>query len=224
MPALWHLTLAEIDSFYAFFIIAEVCTLYEVHEVLNSSIMKRLKILSMSSLEHRELRRYTAVLSFSIAVAALGCVPLVGQVSTGSHNASRLEAKLTPFAALGQVGETDMVSSVLPSPANFFIEVETQTLTGRLTCADPRPAFYNCGHTKQSVWGCKADCFIEPDGSQYVLESLGRSYSVTGDANQIRPFLTDEVAVTGKVTGEMIRVVSITKTSKKATLSGMRSE
>ena len=178
----------------------------------------------MRGSEHTELRLYAAVLSLAIAAATLCCVPLVGQVSTGSQNASRLEAKLTPFAALGQAGETDMVSSVLPSPANFFIEVETQTLTGRLTCADPRPAFYNCGHTKQSVWGCKPDCFIEPDGSQYVLESLGRSYSVTGDADQIRPFLSDEVAVTGKVTGETIKAVSITKTSKKATLSGMRSE
>lgn len=185
---------------------------------------KRLKILDMSSSEHRELRLYGAVLSLAITVAALGAAPLVAQVSTGRQNAIHLEAKLTPFASLGQAGETDMVSSVLPSPANFFIEVETQTLTGRLTCADPRPAFYNCGHTKQSVWGCKPDCFIEPDGSQYVLESLGRSYSVTGDANQIRPFLSDEVAVTGKVTGETIKAVSVTKTSKKATLSSMRSE
>ena len=112
----------------------------------------------------------------------------------------------------------------MPRNCKPFIEVETQTLTGRLTCADPRPAFYNCGHTKQSVWGCKPDCFIEPDGSQYVLESLGRSYSVTGDANQISPFLSDEVAVTGKVTGETIKAVSIAKTSKKATLSSMRSE
>jgi hypothetical protein len=188
------------------------------------SMMKKRKIVSMSSYENRELRLYTTVLSCSISVAALGPVPLLAQVSTGSQNASRLEAKLTPFAALGQAGETDMVSSLLPSPANFFIEVETHTLTGRLTCADPRPAFYNCGHTKQSVWGCKPDCFIEPDGSQYVLESLGRSYSVTGDANQIRPFLSDEVAVTGKVTGETIKAVSVSKTSKKATLSSMRSE
>ena len=178
----------------------------------------------MSSSERRELRLYAAVSSLAIATGTLCCMPLVGQVSTGSQNASRLEAKLTPFAALGQAGETDMVSSVLPSPANFFIEVKTQTLTGRLTCADPRPAFYNCGHTKQSVWGCKPDCFIEPDGSQYVLESPGRSYSVTGDANQIRPFLSDEVAVTGKVTDKTIKAVSITKTSKKATLSSMRSE
>ena len=189
-------------------------------------MIKRLNIVSMSSSEHRELRLYAAVLSLAIAAATSGCVPLVGQVSTGRQNASRSEAKLTPFAALGQAGETDMVSSVLPAPASFFIEVETQTLTGRLTCAGPRPAFYNCGHTKQSVWGCKPDCFIEPDGSQYVLESPGRSYSVTGDANQIRPFLTDEVAVTGKLTGETIKAVSITKfkTSKKAMLSNMRSE
>ena len=188
------------------------------------SMMKRLNIISMGSSEHREPWLYASVLSLGFAAATLCCVPLVGQVSAGGQNRSLLEAKVTPFAALGQAGETDMLLTVLPSPANFFIEVETQTLTGRLTCADPRPAFYNCGHTKQSVWGCKPDCFIEPDGSQYVLESVGRSYSVTGDANQIRPFLSGEVAVTGKVTGETIKAVSILRTSKKATLSSMRSE
>lgn len=121
-------------------------------------------------------------------------------------------------------GAGDIVASVLPSFPNFFVEVETQTFTGRLTCADPRPAFYNCGHTKQSVWGCKPDCFIEPAGSQYVLESSGRSYSVIGDPKQIRPFLKDEVTVTGKLKGETIKAVSIAKTSKKARFSGMRSE
>lgn len=180
----------------------------------------------MDSSVHRELRLYRAVLSLA-TVAALGAAPLVAQVSRVAKTTSCLEAKLIPVATLGQAGDNNLIASALPSLTNFFfIGVETETLTGRLICADPRPAFYNCGHTKQSVWGCKPDCFVQPDGSQYVLESPGRSYSVTGDANQIRPFLTDEVTVTGKLTGETIKAVSITKfkASTKARLSSMRSE
>jgi hypothetical protein len=178
----------------------------------------------MGSSKHRKFRLYAAVLSFGITTAALGGAPLVAQVSTGPQIASCLEATLTPLAIFGQTGGNDLVASVLPSLTNFFIEAETRTLTGRLTCADSRPAFYNCGHTKQSVWGCKPDCFIAPDGSQYVLETLGRSYSVTGDPNQIRSFLADEVTVTGKLKGETIKAVSIAKTSRKVRLSAVRSE
>jgi len=130
---------------------------------------------------------------------------------------------LVLFAPLGQSGDNSVVASVLLSLPNFFVGVETQTFTGRLTCADPRPAVYNCGHTKQSVWGCKPDCLIESDGSQYVLETLGRSYSVTGDPDKIRPFLKDEVTVTGKLKGGTIKTVSIAKTTKKVRLSGMSS-
>jgi hypothetical protein len=177
----------------------------------------------MGRSEDRKIRLYAAVLSLVITVMVSGRVPLAAQVSTGVQNASCLEAKLVPFAPLGQSGDNDIVASVLPSLSNVFVEIETQTFTGRLTCADPAPAFYNCGYTKQSVWGCKPDCFIGSDGSQYVLETLGRSYSVTGDPDKIRPFLKDEVTVTGKLKGKTIKAVSIAKTSKKVRLSGMRS-
>ena len=175
------------------------------------------KVVGMTSSEHRELWLYAAVLSFGIAAAA----PMIAQVSTETQNASCLEATLIPLASLGHADSEDLIGNVLPLPTNFLIEVETQTLTGRLTCADPRPAFYNCGHTKQSVWGCKPDCFIEPDGAQYVIRTPGKSYSVTGDPNQIRPFLTDLVTVTGRLKGETIRVVSITKSSRNVRGSGM---
>jgi hypothetical protein len=131
---------------------------------------------------------------------------------------------LVPFAPLGQSGDNDTVASVLPSLPNFFVEVETRTFAGRLACADPRPAFYNCGHTKQSVWGCKPDCFMDGDGSQYVLQSLGKAYSVIGDSNQIRRFLADHVTVTGELKGDTIKAISITKAPKKEKTSGMRSE
>ena len=150
-------------------------------------------------------------------------MPLVAQISTGPEKAS-CEAKQAPLASVGNADNDDIVAGVLPSLTNFFIEAETQTLTGRLTCADPRPAFYNCGRTKQSVWGCKPDCFIRPDGAQYVLQTPGRSYSVTGDPRQIRSFLTDEVTVTGKLNGETVKAVSIAKTSKKARLRGLRAD
>jgi hypothetical protein len=169
----------------------------------------------MGSSEYKGFRLYAAVLFVSITVMELESMPLVAQVSVASKNASCLHAKVTPLVPL--------VASVLPSLTDSFIAVEMQTLTGRLTCADSRPAFYNCGHTKQSVWGCKPDCFLEPDGSQYVLESLGRSYSVIGDPNQIRQFLTDEVAVTGKLKGETIKAISISKAWKKNKGNGMRS-
>ena len=178
----------------------------------------------MNTSENGKLSLYAAVISLSITVAAFGNVPLAAQASTIMQATSCLEGRLTPFASFDQAGNADIVASVLPSVTNVFIDIETQTLTGRLMCADPRPAFYNCGHTKQSVWGCKPDCFIEPDGSQYILQSAGRSYSVTGNPSQIRPFLTDQVAVTGELKGETIKVVSITKTSKKARPIIMRPE
>ena len=183
-------------------------------------MIKRLKVLSMSSSEQGELWLYAAVLSLCIAAT----VPMVAQVSTETQNASCLEAKLTPPAPFVPTDCKDLIRNVLPSPSNFFIEVGTHTLTGRLTCADPRPAFYNCGHTKQSVWGCKPDCFIEPDGAQYVILTPGRSYSVTGDPSQIRPFLTDQVTVTGTLKDETIRVVSIARSSRNLRLSRMRCE
>jgi hypothetical protein len=178
----------------------------------------------MSSSGHRERRLYAAVLLLVVTATAFSGVPLAAQVSTGARGIICLEAKLVRFLPLDQTGDNNIAASVLPSLPNFFIEVETQTLTGRLMCADSRPAFYNCGHTKQSVWGCKPDCFIEPDGSQYVLETLDRSYYVTGDPSTIRPFLADEVAVTGKLRGETIKAVSIAKASKKVRLSALRSE
>ena len=185
--------------------------------------MEEINAINMSSSQHRECRLGAAVLSLVITATAFSGVPLAAQVSTGAHATGCVEAKLVSFALLGQSADNGIVSNVLPSLSKFFIGAETQTLSGRLTCADSRPAFYNCGHTKQSVWGCKPDCFVEPDGSQYVLESLGRSYSVTGDPDKIRPYLTDEVTVTGKLKGETIKAVSIAKTSKNLRLS-LRSE
>ena len=177
----------------------------------------------MNNSEHRKLWLFSAVISLSIAAAAFGSVPLAAQVSTAIQGTGCLERK-TLLVSFNQAGNIDIVASVLPSATNFFIDMETQTLTGRLRCADPTPAFYNCGHTKQSVWGCKPDCFIEPDGSQYILQSAGRLYSVTGNPSQIRPFLTDQVAVTGELKGGTIKAVSITKTSKKARTIVMRPE
>ena len=220
MPALWHPTLWQRRPFMPFSSLRR----YVLSTGTQALMMKRLSIVSMSSSEHRELRLYAAVLSLGIAAAALCCVPLVAQISTGPQNASCLEAKQALLASLGNADNDDIVAGVLPSLTNFFIEAETQTLTGRLTCADPRPAFYNCGHTKQSVWGCKPDCFSEPDGARYVLRTPGRSYSVTGDPNQIRSFLTDEVTVTGKLNRETIKAVSVAKTSKKVRLSGRRAD
>jgi len=132
--------------------------------------------------------------------------------------------KLTLNASLGQAENESIIASVLPSRPNFFVEADTQTLTGRLTCADPRPAFYNCGHTKQSVWGCKPDCFMDRDGSQYILWSPGKSYSVTGDSNQIRRFLADQVTVAGELKGDKVKAISITKASKKERAGSMRSK
>jgi hypothetical protein len=146
----------------------------------------------MGRSEHRTSRVYAAGLSLGVTVSALSSAPLVAQVSPGAQSASCLEGRLTPFGPLGQTSDNNLVASVRPALTSFFIKIETHTLTGRLTCADSRPAaFYNCGHTKQNVLGCKPDCFVEPYGSQYVPEGLGRSYSVTGDPNQIWPFLTD---------------------------------
>ena len=183
-------------------------------------MMKNSRFVSMSNSEPRKLWLHATILSFCIAAAA----PMFAQVFTETQSASCLEARLTPFASLGQADGKDLIGNVLALPTNFFVEIEAQTLTGRLTCADPRPAFYNCGHTKQSVWGCKPDCSIEPDGAQYVIQTPGKSYSVIGDPNQIRPFLTDQVTVTGTLKGETIRVVSIAKSSRNVRLSGMRSE
>ena len=186
-----------------------------------AAMIKNPRVVSMSSSEHREFWLHAAILSFCIAAAA----PMVAQVFTETRSASCLEARLVPLASLGQADGKDLIGNVLALPTNFFIDGGAQTSTGRLTCADPRPAFYNCGHTKQSVWGCKPDCFIEPDGTQYVIQTPGKSYSVIGDPNQIRPFLTDQVTVTGTLKGETIRVVSIAKSSRNVRLSGgMRSE
>jgi hypothetical protein len=186
--------------------------------------MEEINAIGRSSSQHRERRLDAAVLSLVITALAFSSLPLGAQVSTRARATSCVGPNLVSFALPGQNADNGIVASVLPSLSNFFIGVETQTLSGRLTCADPRPAFYKCGHTKQSVWGCKPDCFIEPDGTQYVLESLGRSYSVTGDPDKIRPYLTDEVTVTGKLKGETIKAVSIAKTSKSVRLSSSRSE
>lgn len=180
--------------------------------------------MSVASSE-RKGYRVAAILTVGITVAALGGAPLVAQVSTGIENTGCVEAKMAPPVPLGQEHDESFVASILPSLASFFVEADMQTLTGRLTCADPRPAFYNCGHTKQSVWGCMPDCFMDRDGSQYVLQSLGKSYSVTGDSTKIRRFLSDRVSVTGELKGDTIRVVSISKAPKKQSPgAGMRSE
>jgi hypothetical protein len=180
--------------------------------------------MSTGSSEWKEGRIFTAILALVVAVVAVNSTPLSAQVSTGTQNGSCVEAKLTLPAPLGQVDDEGILASALPPLTTFFVEADTQTLTGRLTCADPRPAFYNCGHTKQSVWGCKPDCFMDRDGSQYVLQSPGKSYSVTGDSNQIRRFLADQVTVTGELKGDTIKAISIAKASKKERTSGMRSE
>ena len=169
-----------------------------------------MKVMSTGSSECKEDRIFTAILALVVTLVAVNSTPLSAQVSTGTKNGNCVEAKVTPPAPLGQVVDEGILASALPPLTNFFVEADTQTLTGRLTCADPRPAFYNCGHTKQSVWGCKPDCFMDLDGSQYVLQSPGKSYSVTGDSNQIRQFLADQVTVTGELKGYTIKAISIT--------------
>lgn len=108
--------------------------------------------------------------------------------------------------------------------SKYVAESAAQSLTGRLACADPRPAFYNCGHTKQSIWGCKPDCIVEPDGWQYVLQTAGKTYLVTGDPDQIRPFLADRVTVTGQLKGDTIRALSISKVSQRQGRESLTSE
>jgi hypothetical protein len=186
--------------------------------------IERTSIVSRASSGDKESWICAAALVVAAIVATLGTAPLAAQVSTAGPNASCLEAKLVSSVPLGQAADENTVASVLPSLTNFFVETDTQTLTGRLTCADPRPAFYNCGHTKQSVWGCKPDCFMERDGSQYVLESLGKSFSVSGDSTRIRQFLTDQVSITGELKGDTIKAISITKAPKKERPSSTRSE
>lgn len=110
-------------------------------------------------------------------------------------------------------------------PGNYFvIATAVQDFTGRLACADPRPAFYNCGHTRNSVWGCKPDCLVEPDGWQYVLQADGKTYSVAGDPDRIRPFLADRVIVTGELKGDRIKLFSISKAPRNTTGKGLTSE
>lgn len=131
-------------------------------------------------------------------------------VSHTTHGELTLQARLDAPLAFGG--------------SKYVAASAAQSLTGRLACADPRPAFYNCGHTKQSVWGCKPDCIMEPDGWQYVLQTVGKTYLVTGDPDQIRPFLTDRVTVTGQLKGDTIRALSISKVSQRQGRESLTSE
>lgn len=143
-----------------------------------------------------------------------GTLALYAQDITPVQNVTCEVASLAQLAPLNQT-DASLVAKALPRAVSFIVEADTQTLTGRLVCADIRPAFYNCGHTKQSVWFCKPDCFLGRDGSQYVLQTSIKSYSLIGDQNEIRPLLKDRVIVTGELKGDTIRVLSIIKTRKK---------
>ena len=161
------------------------------------------------------LRLCFPVIVVAIVIVA-GSSVVRAQTSTSDQAVAGQEARLTVPTPLDQSGGEDLVGKVLPPLSNFIAEEDMQTLTGRLACADPRHAFYNCGHTKQSVWGCKPDCLVGRDGSQYVLQGTDRTYAVIGDQNLIRPLLTDRVNIVGELKGGTIRVFFITKASRKA--------
>jgi hypothetical protein len=170
----------------------------------------------------KELEMKSGLLTHMLGYAALGLYvtmaaegsPLHAQDLASTYYVPCQEARLAVPGSVEQVNG-NLTARILTPPASFIVEADTQTLTGRLACADPRPAFYNCGHTKQSVWGCKPDCLVERNGSQFVLQTSIKSYSLTGDQNELRPLLKDRVIVTGEVKGNTMRVLSITKAPKK---------
>ena len=157
---------------------------------------------------------FAAVLMTIVIVG--GSSGVWAQTSTSDQGVACQEASLTVPSPLDESSDEYLVGKVWPPLSDFIAEADTQTRSGRLACADPRPAFYNCGHTKQSVWGCKPDCLVGRDGSQYVLQGTDRTYAVIGDQNQIRPLLTDRVSIVGELKGDTIRVFSITKMPRKA--------
>lgn len=107
-------------------------------------------------------------------------------------------------------------SGRVPAP-NLDSAVSEQTLRGRLTCAKLSVVSYTCGHSKnEPVWGCTLHCAKGPDGSQYVLQTDDKIYSVTGDPKQMRHFAGDDVVVSGVFSGHEIRAFSIAKPSRKA--------
>ena len=100
---------------------------------------------------------------------------------------------------------------------NVDSEVGEQTLRGRLTGAKLSVVSYTCGHSKnEPVWGCTLHCAKGPDGSQYVLQTNAKTYSVTGDTKQLRHFAGDDVVVSGELRGYEIRAFSVAKPSHKA--------
>lgn len=107
-------------------------------------------------------------------------------------------------------------SGRVPAP-NLDSAVGQQTLRGRVTCAKLSVVSYTCGHSKnEPVWGCTLHCAKGPDGSQYVLQIDNKTYSVTGDPNQLRHFVGDDVVVSGEASGYEIRAFTIAKPSRKA--------
>ena len=106
-------------------------------------------------------------------------------------------------------------SGPVPAP-NLDSAVGEQTLRGRLTCARLSVVSYTCGHSKnEPVWGCTLHCAKGPDGSQYVLQTDNKTYSVTGDPKRLRHFAGDDVVVSGELSGYAIRAFSIAKPSRK---------
>ena len=100
---------------------------------------------------------------------------------------------------------------------NVETAVDERTLTGRLTCAKVSAVSYTCGHSKnEPVWGCRLHCAKGPDGSQYVLQTDYKTYSVTGDPKQLRHFAADDVVVSGELSGDAIRAFSIAKPSRRS--------
>ena len=107
-------------------------------------------------------------------------------------------------------------SGRVPAP-NLDSAVGEQTLRGRLTCAKLSVVSYTCGHSKnEPVWGCTRHCAKGADGSQYVLQTDDKIYSVTGDPKQMRHFAGDDVVVSGVFSGHEIRAFLIAKPSRKA--------
>lgn len=181
-------------TFYAFFTQEEICSSIDIDAQVDN---RKEVAVNIGKVGTKALSGGSFLL-FYMTLAA-GSVALRAQEVPPSNKVTCEVATLAVAAPL----------------STFIVEADTQTVTGRLACADPRPAFYNCGHTKQSVWGCKPDCFVERDGSQYVLQTSIKSYSLTGNQNEIRPLLKDRVIVTGELKGDTIRVFSISKAPKK---------
>jgi hypothetical protein len=115
-------------------------------------------------------------------------------------------------------------SEPVPAP-NLDSAVGEQTLRGRLTCARLSVVSYTCGHSKnEPVWGCTLHCAKGPDGSQYVLQTDNKTYSVTGDPKRLRHFAGDDVVVSGELSGYAIRAFSIAKPSRKANRNNLVAE